>query len=94
MQAKDIDEAAVIAAAASWAEHKDGWAWGIQGYVHMGVLDIMVLCMEIPTKLAIYKLERMADKGLLEYGTSVSYAWPTKAGYAMLFEKASEVMPE
>ena len=45
MQAKDIDERAVIAAAQSWHENRDGWAFGILGYVHMGVLEAMVELM-------------------------------------------------
>ena len=93
MQAKDIDEVAVLAAAYSWQQNSRGWAWGIEGYVHMGVLSIMVQVMEIPQKLAEYKLERMTDRGLLDYGTSVTYAWPTEKGLAMLFSKASEVTP-
>lgn len=87
MQAKDIDERAVIAAAYSWQQNSRGWAWGIEGYVHMGVLQIMIKLMDIPPKLAIYKLERMSDRGLLDYGVSVSCAWPTDKGLAMLFEE-------
>lgn len=91
MQAKDIDEHAVLAAAYSWQMNSRGWAWGIEGYVHMGVLSIMIEIMGIPPRLAIYKLERMTDRGLLDYGTSVSYAWPTEKGTAILLSKASEV---
>jgi hypothetical protein len=95
LQAKDIDEAYVLFAAFSWHEsvQNDGWFMGIEGYVHMGVFDILV-AEGYPPKLVEYKLERMAARKLLEYGTSVAYCWPTEKGLAMLFSKTSKVAPE
>ena len=31
----------------------------------------------VPEKLALRKVEHLVDKGLLDYGTSPYYAWPT-----------------
>lgn len=71
MQAKDIPELAVLIAAARWQKHVSD----------VGVLQVL-LSYGIPAKLAMYKLERMSDRGLLDYGVSCSCAWPTDKGWA------------
>lgn len=87
MQAKDIDERAVLAAAHSWQKWARQWMKPVPLVPpHVpGVLSVMVHQMGIPIKLAEYKLERMSNRDLLDYGTSVSFAWPTDKGLAMLF---------
>jgi hypothetical protein len=72
-QAKDISDLAVLIAAARWQTKQ----------TELGVLGLL-LGLGIPAKLAIYKLERMTDRGLLEYGTSCAYVWPTDEGWSAI----------
>ncbi|HWB34564.1 MAG TPA: hypothetical protein VHA75_00920, partial [Rugosimonospora sp.] len=61
----DIPDALVIELAQRW---QDGDRTGV----------VAALVAEgIPPKLALAKVEHLCDRGLLEYGVSPNYAWPT-----------------
>ena len=66
MKRSDIDDAHVIELARRWCNQPDG----------PGVIAQLV-AEGVPEKLALAKVEHMCDRGLLDYGTSAYYAWPT-----------------
>ena len=42
------------------------------------------LVAQYPPKVVLAKLEHLADRGLVEYGTSLLHVWPTEQGVEML----------
>lgn len=67
MKCSDIPDDLVIRLAADWkAEPRHS----------VGVVEALVQ-RGFPEKLAYRKVERLVYRGLLEYGTSPRYAWPT-----------------
>lgn len=64
MKRSDIPDDHVIALARRWQES------GGPGVV------AALMAEGVPGKLAYSKVEHLADRGLLEYGVSVNYAWP------------------
>lgn len=89
VKAADIPDLRVLKYADRW-KHASGFdrAFGRAPGV---VLSLMI--EGVPEKLALYKVERLTDRGLLEYGTSPYHAWPTEKGAAILAESESEVAP-
>ena len=67
MKRSDIDDERVITLARAWKADSS----------RPGVLAALV-AEGVPTKVALSKIEHMTDRGLLEYGVSAAYAWPTQ----------------
>ena len=67
MKSSDIDDQHVIDLAQAWHEAP---------LVNPGVVQALVE-EGVPKKLAFAKVERLCDRGFLEYGVSPSCAWPT-----------------
>lgn len=67
MKCSDIPDGLVIRLAADWKA---------DSVYTVGVVEALVQ-RGFPEKLAYRKVERLADRGYLEYGTSPRYAWPT-----------------
>lgn len=66
MKCSDIPDGHVIELARQWQ----------QDHSKPGVHDALT-AEGIPPKLALAKIERLCDRGLLEYGVSPRCAWPT-----------------
>ena len=66
MQSKDIPDSKVMEYAQNWADNPFTSPGVVQALVNDGV----------PEKLARVKVEKLVDKGMLDYGTSSYYAWP------------------
>lgn len=64
MKCSDIPDDHVIELARAWRERRGPGV--VQALMDEG----------IPHKLALTKVERLVDRGLLDYGTSPHYAWP------------------
>lgn len=64
MRRSDIPDDHVIALARRWQE----------GDGHGVIASLMA--EGVPNKLACAKVEHLADRGLLDYGVSLNYAWP------------------
>lgn len=47
---------------------------------------IMSIEREWPFKVVLRKLEKLADQGLIEYGTSLNFPWLTEEGEELLNE--------
>lgn len=54
-----------------------------EGYAEP-MVELLARAAKIPTKLAYYKLSRLAQRGLIDCGTSVNNCWPTRAGLDVL----------
>lgn len=67
MKRSDIDDDHVIELARKWYD---------QPFKVPGVVGQLV-AEGVPEKLALAKVEHLCDRGLLDYGTSAYYAWPT-----------------
>ena len=65
----DIDDGHVIELARQWQQ---------QPHSHPGVVAALV-AEGVPEKVAVAKVERLVRRGLLDYGTTLRYAWPTEA---------------
>lgn len=65
MQMKDIPDDYVVELARQWQ----------RGELKICVVDALVL-EGVPEKLAFRKVERLVEKGRLDYGTSPRCAWP------------------
>lgn len=65
MQAKHIPDTVVVELARQWHDTHEG----------LGVVEALIQC-GVPEKLAYYKVERLTERGILDYGTSPRYAWP------------------
>jgi hypothetical protein len=63
----DIPDDHVIELASRWAASPDAEPGVVQALVDEGV----------PRKLAIRKVETLAEQDRLDYGVSPNYAWPT-----------------
>jgi len=68
LQLKDIPDELVLLLTKGWPQQ-----------CGVGVHDCLVL-IGYPDKLALRKIERLVDRGLLEYGVSPRYAWLTEKG--------------
>lgn len=77
MKRRDIDDLLVIRGAADWWDRRD------QGTLCVGA---RLVGMGIPSKLAVAKIEHLVSRGMLEYGVSPWFAWPTPKGRAALAE--------
>jgi hypothetical protein len=64
MKCSDINDEHVVELARRWHEQRGPGV--IQALMDEG----------IPEKLARVKVERLCDRGLLDYGTSPYHAWP------------------
>jgi hypothetical protein len=64
MKRSDIPDQHVIDLARRWQQHEGP-----------GVVDALVE-EGVPAKLAYSKVERLSDRGLLNYGVSPRFAWP------------------
>ena len=49
-----------------------------QPFGNPGVVDALV-AEGVPEKVAVAKVERLIRRRLLDYGTTLRYAWPTEA---------------
>jgi hypothetical protein len=67
MKSADIDDQHVIDLAQAWRDDPLSTPGVVQALVAEGV----------PEKLAFAKVERLSDRGFLDYGVSPSCAWPT-----------------
>lgn len=67
MKCSDIPDDLVIRLAADWKAEPRRSVGVVEALVQRG----------FPEKLAYRKVERLVYRGLLEYGTSPRYAWPT-----------------
>lgn len=66
MKRADIPDEHAVALARQWRD----------GSNQPGVVAALV-AEGVPEKLAISKIEHLASRGLLDYGVSPHYAWPT-----------------
>lgn len=84
LQAKHIPDAMVVRFAAAWYDRAREVRPGV--YLDNRVLPVVeaLIACGIPEKLAWYKVERMTDKGLLEYGVGPRCAWPTPKGLELI----------
>lgn len=64
MKAADITDGHVVELAAAW--QREGG---------LGVVDRLV-AEGVPEKLALHKVERLVDRGRLDFGVSPRFAWP------------------
>lgn len=69
MKASDIPDEHVIELARKW---RDSARVNLE---ELGVVDALV-AEGVPPKVALRKVEKLARRGLLEYGGSAHYAWP------------------
>lgn len=67
MKRSDISDDHVVALARDWTFHRG-----------LGVVAALVE-EGVPEKLAVAKVLHLSQRGLLDYGTSPYFAWPTKA---------------
>ncbi len=65
MKAADIADGHVVELAAAW--QRDGGAGVVARLISEGV----------PPKLALYKVERLVERGRLDFGVSPRFAWPS-----------------
>ena len=71
MKRSDIPDEHVLELARRWHVSPDRTEPGV----------VAALVAEgVPAKLALAKVEHMVSRGLLEYGVSPNYAWPTRLG--------------
>lgn len=75
MKRSDLDDVHVLALAARWrASGYDTVPGVIQALMDEGV----------PAKVARAKVEHLVSRGLMDYGVSPSFAWPTQEGLTLL----------
>jgi len=67
VKCSDIPDDLVIRLAAAWKADPRNSVGVVEALVQRG----------LPEKVAYRKVERLVYRGLLEYGTSPRYAWPT-----------------
>lgn len=72
MKRSDISDFLAVVFANAWLEDSEN---------RSGVYASLC-ALEFPPKVVLAKLEHLVDRGLLEYGTSIAYAWPTEKGIA------------
>lgn len=66
MKRTDIADEHVLDLAARWRDHP----------AEPGVVDAL-MTEGVPRKLALAKVDHMVRRGLLDFGVSPYYAWPT-----------------
>ena len=72
MQCKDIPDEVAIAAARDWRHPTSD--------ISVNALSLLVARTGAPEKVAYRKLERLCERGLLEYGVSLQCCWPVETG--------------
>lgn len=45
---------------------------------------LIALQNKYPFKVVLRKMEKLVDRGLIEYGVNITYAWPTPEGHELL----------
>lgn len=67
---RDIPDTAIIESCERWQRGEGAGPW----------TDFA----SVPPKLLLAKLDHMVDRGLLDYGVSLTYPWPTEKGMELL----------
>jgi hypothetical protein len=80
MQVKDLADPLVLGLIADcWRRMNDG--------ERAPFADQILIRNGVPPKVVLRKMERLADRGLIEYGVSLRTAWLTEAGRRALADR-------
>lgn len=84
VKVRDIPDDVALAAVRDWKKIAPSAGIAMPADFEYGTVTALVRITGAPPKVALRKIEKLVDRGLIEYGASINSAWLTAEGKAAI----------